>query len=382
MSSSLSGIPPLSGMRGGGGGGGSGIGQCGSTSHTRTEQPGMRARVESVGSTTSLCSAFCLSAAPGRGLGGLAPLGRPSSGSGSSIAPLDSLGSGGGSGAGGLGALNLQGKDFSKAKLGSAVFASGSNTSPALGTRSLSGSSSSTHSPSSSSAAGGAAGSISGSHRIRPLRFGVRFSPPTLALEYRDLKYPTRGDDGGRGGRDGQQYRSRLKCFDLSTLYGAEIQQGGAAAVDSIARQLARQFEPYLGAQNVSHNQLARVVKKALSKQPSQQQPLQSRTQITTAGSRQQQPLHRATFSPADDSLDLSTADADAADESGDLDGLYHPAPRASDDLNAVSASVLAAKKAEMNKLFEKHALKPGEPGYVYDKQVEFEEPTEESEWD
>jgi hypothetical protein len=31
---------------------------------------------------------------------------------------------------------------------------------------------------------------------------------------------------------------------------------------------------------------------------------------------------------------------------------------------------------------FERTLLQPGDPGYVYDKQVEFGEPTEESEWD
>lgn len=241
----------------------------------------------------------------------------------------------------------------------------GSSTSPAHGTRSLSGSSSSSnHSPSSSS------GAVSGSQRIRPLRFGVRFSPPTLALEYRDLKYPSRRS-------------SRLRCFDLQALFAAEMKQGGPAAIDSITRQLARKFEAYLGEQIVTQTQLARVVKKALSKQQTQTGGVvtQSRSTAPASGTRQQQPMHRTTL-PADDSLDLSTAEPDAdPDENGDLDGLYHPAPRAADDLNAVSSAVLAAKKAEMNKLFEANLLKPTDPGYVYDKQVEFE-PTEESEWD
>ena len=286
----------------------------------------------------------------------------------------------GGVGSTGLGALNLQGKDFSKAKLGSTAHSGsgnsisprgGSSTSPAHGTRSLSGSSS--HSGSSSLGGGGAA--VSGINRIRPLRFGVRFSPPTLALEYRDLKYPTRR-------------RSKLKCFDLASLFGAEMQQGGAAAVESISRQLARKFEAYLGENIVTQTQLARMVRKALSKQTQQQQTggavAQSRTTPAAPGTRSQhqsQPLHHA---PADDSLDLSTSVADEVadhDSTGDLDGLYHPAPRAADDLNAVSTAVLAAKKAEMNKIFEANLLKPTDAGYVYDKQVEFN-PTEESEWD
>lgn len=35
-----------------------------------------------------------------------------------------------------------------------------------------------------------------------------------------------------------------------------------------------------------------------------------------------------------------------------------------------------------MDSKFEANRLKPGDPGYVYDRQVEFEGPTEPTDWD
>ena len=46
-----------------------------------------------------------------------------------------------------------------------------------------------------------------------------------------------------------------------------------------------------------------------------------------------------------------------------------------------VSAEELAAHKAAMEEGFEKHRLKPGDPGYQHDKRVEFEA-TEANDWD
>jgi len=74
--------------------------------------------------------------------------------------------------------------------------------------------------------------------------------------------------------------------------------------------------------------------------------------------------------------------DEEQEPDEDDLDGLYHPPPAAEGDLQRVSAAELARKKAEMEKVFARNVLKPSDPGYVYDKQVEFEQPTEESEWD
>ena len=53
------------------------------------------------------------------------------------------------------------------------------------------------------------------------------------------------------------------------------------------------------------------------------------------------------------------------------------------EDLNKVSDEYLAKKKEEMNLLFETNCLKPGDVGYIYDKEVDFDnEPKMESGWD
>eukprot|EP01031_Cornospumella_fuschlensis_P032893 gene32893-39777_t len=50
-------------------------------------------------------------------------------------------------------------------------------------------------------------------------------------------------------------------------------------------------------------------------------------------------------------------------------------------DLNKVSDELNQKAKELMNKDFESRRLKPGDPGYVYDKRVEFA-PSESNEWD
>ena len=52
------------------------------------------------------------------------------------------------------------------------------------------------------------------------------------------------------------------------------------------------------------------------------------------------------------------------------------------EDLNKVSDDYLAQVKGEMNTLFERNQIKPGDRDYVYDKEMDFDEPKIESGWD
>ncbi|XP_023933243.1 centrosomal protein of 19 kDa [Lingula anatina] len=52
------------------------------------------------------------------------------------------------------------------------------------------------------------------------------------------------------------------------------------------------------------------------------------------------------------------------------------------EDLNKADDRTLAAKKAVMEESFEKNRKKPGDPGYEYDVEVEFEGGVETCEWD
>jgi len=51
-------------------------------------------------------------------------------------------------------------------------------------------------------------------------------------------------------------------------------------------------------------------------------------------------------------------------------------------DLQRAGAAQLAMAKAKMDVVFEAHVLKPGDPGYIFDKRVEFAPSTEPSAWD
>ena len=60
------------------------------------------------------------------------------------------------------------------------------------------------------------------------------------------------------------------------------------------------------------------------------------------------------------------------------IDLLLHPLPA---DLNKVDEASLHRAKQLMSNTFTASLLRPGDPGYIYDKEVEFES-TEESGWD
>lgn len=51
-------------------------------------------------------------------------------------------------------------------------------------------------------------------------------------------------------------------------------------------------------------------------------------------------------------------------------------------DLQAVSEADLARAKSLMSEGYEKHRLRPGDPGYVYDRRVDFQEPAHDNDWD
>lgn len=53
-----------------------------------------------------------------------------------------------------------------------------------------------------------------------------------------------------------------------------------------------------------------------------------------------------------------------------------------SNDYNHVSETQLKLAKSKMSAVFNENVIAPGQEGYVYDKQVEFEEGDEESGWD
>ena len=55
---------------------------------------------------------------------------------------------------------------------------------------------------------------------------------------------------------------------------------------------------------------------------------------------------------------------------------------RMDEDLNKYTTEELDAIKDRMNEKFMENAKRPGDEGYVYDKQVDFGQPTEDNDWD
>ena len=156
---------------------------------------------------------------------------------------------------------------------------------------------------------------------IQPLRFALRVSPPLLALEYFHSSPAS------------SRRCTRARLFHINTD-GHTAQQ--------LASQLQQSYPDYLAADLVSLSQLVSLMTRLLS--PRQPSP---------------SPPSSASSSPSPSSSSLLKL-----------------------DLNRVAPEVLEAAKAEMGKSFHTHLVRPGDPQYVYDKRVEYDDPCEPSDWD
>lgn len=213
------------------------------------------------------------------GLGSLAPLGRPSLpstlGSG-----LDSLSLGGSiSGPSTAAATN----PLNKPRLGisAAATATGPRVVSPRGTTSATSSSfsspkspshttSNSHSPSSSqhSPSSPASATATTAGRILPVKFAVKFHPPTLAMEYRDRGHPSRS-------------RNRVRVWSLQGIFPPSVDARSSSAahagLTALAKQMAEKYPEYLSDKHVSQSQLTRLLKKALT-------PPTAATSTTTGG--------------------------------------------------------------------------------------------------
>ena len=97
-------------------------------------------------------------------------------------------------------------------------------------------------------------------------------------------------------------------------------------------------------------------------------------------------PAPTATAAPASKAAvpdDASAAPSATATNDTGSGGVAAPtAAEDMGDLQRVSAISLRMAKARMDVDFEEKQLKPGDPGYVYDKQVDFDDANEPSGWD
>ena len=85
----------------------------------------------------------------------------------------------------------------------------------------------------------------------------------------------------------------------------------------------------------------------------------------------------------ASENLLLAPSDDDGIYMYGAKEYVYPINKNANEDLNKATDEYLEKKKEEMDVLFESNRLKPGDEGYVYDKEVDFDVgPKMESGWD
>ncbi|KAG8466089.1 hypothetical protein KFE25_005659 [Diacronema lutheri] len=176
---------------------------------------------------------------------------------------------------------------------------------------------------------------------LTPRKFGLTFSPPSLTVTYTANERKTR--------------RRNIPVRNLSAKSDAT----------AVAAQLA-----------TAHADLLSRV------QPAQLESLVRRLVEAVA----KRDAASAAWSASCEASSASAHPAAGALGTAGAPGAGRPAGGAavggSENLNALDDAALAVVKAEMDVGFSASRLRPGDPGYVYDKRVEFAPPHERSEWD
>ena len=174
---------------------------------------------------------------------------------------------------------------------------------------------------------------------LRPRRLALKYSPPTVILEYS-------GDDGFL------HYKVHLR----------NLEQGMDA--EKITRKVFARHPRYFDPEKVKHNQVKKLVERLISRAA---EPPSSSLTTTT------KPAAAAAATLAPKPFPGQPGFRRAGDEkllSGDV------------DLNTVSERDLVHAKSLMDQDFNRHLVKNGDDGYVYDKEVEFGDAESDCDWD
>ena len=164
--------------------------------------------------------------------------------------------------------------------------------------------------------------------RLEPRRVALKLSPPELVVEF---------FNHGRG-------RLYLRRMKLTALLTPE-----ATATTLYSALLAKHPVLLDPSNGLSKQQVERLLDKIVRAERSD----------------------RNTNSPKTERESRQTPEAGAA-----------AAARGEVDLCKMDDATVSAYKAAESVKFEQNRLRPGDDGYVYDKQVEFEAPTEDCGWD
>ncbi|CAM9240765.1 unnamed protein product [Chrysoparadoxa australica] len=192
---------------------------------------------------------------------------------------------------------------------------------------------------------------------VQPKRLGLKLAPPTLLLEFL---------------RGGNLFH---KLFRFNAI-------PDTADPAMAATTLSEKYPQYLGPDKVPNAQLERMLRKLLLK-----------TQPAEAGHSFGAELgtERSIYGQVDEfrhsNQDDGIVDSEASDSfvervACDLAANDKVESLELDDLNKVSPEELAAVKARMDNGFKEAQLRPGDPGYVHDKRIEFEAAGDANEWD
>lgn len=204
-------------------------------------------------------------------------------------------------------------------------------------------------------------------HDFVPKRFGLKYDPPTIIMEY---LVPS----------SGKLYHHKMKLRDL---------QADTDTFDAIESVKKKHFQYFMG-NKISETQMTNLVdklKKSLAANPAA-----SSSGTRTFGDNKN--VKAGSFAPINSNLsykpnglnsgkgqDTTSAKKewdfeDYQDDDDDEDIDYNTT-----NLNKLSKEEVQKHKDKMDVLFNKNYKKPGDAGFIYDKQVEFK-PELENEWD
>ena len=169
---------------------------------------------------------------------------------------------------------------------------------------------------------------------LRPRRLALKYSPPTVILEY--------SGDGGF-----LHYKVHLR----------NLERGMDA--DKITRKVFAKHGRYFDPEKVRHSQVKKLVERLLSRAGPPASGLPPPPPASSLPPPKPFPGQPGFRRPADERL---------------LNGAV--------DLNTVSERDLAHAKSLMTADFRRHQALPGDDGYEYDKSVEFEDAEEDCDWD
>mmetsp|Transcript_19577 Transcript_19577/g.25342 ORF Transcript_19577/g.25342 Transcript_19577/m.25342 type:complete len:157 (-) Transcript_19577:192-662(-) len=155
---------------------------------------------------------------------------------------------------------------------------------------------------------------------VHPRRFGLKYSPPTLIIEYTDSD------------NDLKHYKIQLRKLDKQM------------SAETIAYKLCARYPAYLDPSIVKTRQVTRLIERLL--------------------------LHFESLAEESKESQIESSGGISNTNEKEI------------DLNTVSEFQLGQAKAAMDVDFSKHLISRQDADYVYDKQQEFDDAVEDSGWD